>query len=124
MVAMIYIYENREIYKKDKDFSQLIMTSNEYIKLYEKELKNVELDIDIYENIEDIEDIENLENVENIDENIDIDLDIDINEYLENINKNINEKINEKINEETNIISEYKKDLASDQEIGKDVQLT
>ncbi len=118
ITAMISIYENRALYKKNKDFRELILSSNEYIKLYEKELKNIETNID--ENIDedlDIEDLEDLENIENIENDINIDSNINVNKYLESLNKN--EEVMEK--EE---IQDYIADLASDAEIGKDVQLT
>lgn len=116
MMALLTIYENRVSYLKNKDFKQLIMTSNDYIKVQEAKIK---------EETEDL--ISNIENIENIEDIEDIDLDDNTNfeEYnVEDYLKNMNEAIDIVDDEEKEYDTDYKKGLAKNDEIDPNIKLS
>ena len=93
ITAMISIFENRA-YVKNKDFRELILNSNDYIKLQEKNIQNdILLDnnnnsLENIANIDDIDDIDDFDDIDDI-ENDDINLiDLESENYLKIIGQN------------------------------------
>lgn len=123
LMAMLTIYENHAIYAKNKNYRYLLSTGNEYIKLQEKE--NKELISELGENID--EEID-LEDIENLDENINVNasyMNMNYDKYLEEVNK-ANEELDTGItkNIEKEMISQAQEDLAKDDEIDPNIKLT
>jgi len=123
VIALLSMFEDRS-YIKNKDFRQLILTSNQYIKLQKKEieetLENIDEDINIegLENIEDIDDFD-LEDIELENENMSL-IDMESEDYFK-IVSNENEEELEKSGE---LVSDYKEGLADDSEIDPNIKLS
>lgn len=125
MYALVTIYENRMEYAKNKDFRHLIMTSEEYIKLQEKEMVDVLSNIE--ENINANLDLENLENIEDVDIDDEALTALNIDEYLEEMNK-----VNDILNKNENVINKneglanyiQEQGLATDDEVDPNIKLS